>query len=103
MLKKRFPEFLKGNSIKWNFTKFLIDRDGRIVKRYEPTTEPFAMSKDIEKLLEISKHNDIPVMDKFETDVTNKKIYTGEGDEEVLNCEGKPCNFVYDDKKIEKE
>lgn len=103
MLKKRFPEFLKGNSIKWNFTKFLIDRDGRIVKRYEPTTEPFAMSKDIEKLLELSKHNNIPVMDKFETDVNNKKIYTGKDDEEVLNCEGKPCNFVYDDKTIEKE
>jgi len=103
MLKKRFPEFLKGNSIKWNFTKFLIDRDGRIVKRYEPTTEPFAMSKDIEKLLELSKPNNIPVMDKFETDVNNKKIYTGEDDEEVLNCEGKPCNFVYNDEKIEKE
>jgi len=42
-------------------------------------------------------------MDKFETDVNNKKIYTGEDDEEVLNCEGKPCNFVYDDKTIEKE
>ena len=35
------------------------------------------MSKDIEKLLELSKHNDIPVMDKFQTDANNKKIYTG--------------------------
>ncbi|MCB2293554.1 hypothetical protein LGK95_08470 [Clostridium algoriphilum] len=30
-------------------------------------------------------------------DVNTKKIYTGENDEEVLNCEGNPCNFVYDE------
>ena len=35
--------------------------------------------------------------DKKESDVNSKKIYTGDNDEEVLNCEGKPCNFVYDD------
>jgi len=35
-------------------------------------------------------------------DVNNKKLYTGENDEEVLNCEGNPCNFVYDDIESEK-
>jgi len=89
MLKERFPEFLKGDSVKWNFTKFLIDTDGNIIERYEPTTQPESISTDIEKLLVKSNENDI----------SNKKIYTGENDEEVLNCEGKPCNFVYNDKK----
>lgn len=51
VLKERFPEFLEGDSIKWNFTKFLIDRSGKVVQRYEPTTLPSAMQADIEKLL----------------------------------------------------
>lgn len=38
-------------AIKWNFTKFLIDRQGRVVKRYAPTDKPEAIAKDIEKLL----------------------------------------------------
>jgi glutathione peroxidase len=38
-------------AIKWNFTKFLIDRKGRVVKRYAPTDKPEAIAKDIEKLL----------------------------------------------------
>ncbi|MBU3092118.1 glutathione peroxidase [Clostridium sp. CM028] len=95
ILYKRFPEFLEGDSVKWNFTKFLIGRDGNVVGRYEPTIEPAAMSTDIEKLL---AENDISEIDKSEVDVDNKKIYTGKDDEEVLNCEGKPCNFVYNDK-----
>ena len=33
-----------------------------------------------------------------EKDIGTKKLFTAENDEEVLNCEGKPCNFVYDDK-----
>lgn len=37
--------------------------------------------------------------DKQESDVNSKDIYTGDNDEEVLNCEGKPCNFVCDDVK----
>lgn len=51
VLQQRFPEFLEGDSIKWNFTKFLIDRSGNVVGRYEPTTLPSAMQNDIEKLL----------------------------------------------------
>lgn len=38
-------------AIKWNFTKFLIDRQGRVVKRYAPTDKPEAIAKDIEALL----------------------------------------------------
>lgn len=40
-----------GDDIKWNFTKFLIDRNGNVVKRYAPTTNPVKMKKDIEKVL----------------------------------------------------
>ena len=42
---------LLGSAIKWNFTKFLIDRSGRVVKRYAPTTTPDSLKKDIEALL----------------------------------------------------
>ena len=50
-LKKNYPEYLEDDGIKWNFTKFLIDREGNVVERYEPTTSPSAMSAAIEKLL----------------------------------------------------
>lgn len=43
--------YFKDDEIKWNFTKFLIDRDGNVSGRYEPTTSPVAMRGDIEKLL----------------------------------------------------
>jgi glutathione peroxidase len=42
---------LLGSAIKWNFTKFLIDREGNIVKRYAPKTEPEEMTEKIEELL----------------------------------------------------
>ena len=51
VLKKNFPEYLEGDGIKWNFTKFLIDREGNVVKRFEPTKEPAAIAADIEALL----------------------------------------------------
>lgn len=38
-------------SIKWNFTKFLIDREGRVISRFAPTTKPEALTSAIEKLL----------------------------------------------------
>lgn len=41
----------KDSDIKWNFTKFLISRDGNTVKRYAPTTEPESFEKDIESML----------------------------------------------------
>lgn len=42
---------LLGGIIKWNFTKFLIDREGNVVNRYAPTTKPEKTKADIEKLL----------------------------------------------------
>jgi len=50
-LKKEKPGLLGSEAIKWNFTKFLVDRDGRVVERYAPNTEPAAIAGDIEKLL----------------------------------------------------
>jgi len=38
-----------GNFVKWNFTKFLVDKNGQPVARYSPTTEPFAIEKDLPK------------------------------------------------------
>ena len=43
---------LLGSRIKWNFTKFLVDRRGRVVKRYGPTTAPEKITADIEAALE---------------------------------------------------
>lgn len=40
-----------GNDIKWNFTKFLINREGKVVERYAPVTKPEKIEKDILKLL----------------------------------------------------
>lgn len=40
-----------GSAIKWNFTKFLIDRDGNVIRRYAPTVVPEKIKNDIEKLL----------------------------------------------------
>ena len=39
--------------IKWNFTKFLIDRNGNVIKRYSPTTSPLKIKEDIEKILSL--------------------------------------------------
>lgn len=49
-LKEAAPGILGSEVIKWNFTKFLIGRDGSVVERYAPTTEPADISSDIEKL-----------------------------------------------------
>jgi glutathione peroxidase len=50
-LKKAAPGLFGTEGIKWNFTKFLIDRDGQVVERYAPTTKPADIAEDIEKLL----------------------------------------------------
>ena len=50
-LKSAAPGVLGTQLIKWNFTKFLVDRDGVVLKRYAPTTEPAAIMADIEKRL----------------------------------------------------
>jgi len=50
-LKHAAPGVLGTERIKWNFTKFLVNRDGDVVKRYAPQTKPEAIAADIEKLL----------------------------------------------------
>ena len=50
-LKSAAPGLMGTEAIKWNFTKFLVRKDGRVYKRYAPQTEPKELMKDIEKLL----------------------------------------------------
>lgn len=40
-----------GSKIKWNFTKFLVDEQGKVLKRYSPTTKPESIEKDIQRLV----------------------------------------------------
>ncbi|MBT4521291.1 MAG: glutathione peroxidase [Halieaceae bacterium] len=51
-LKKEAPGAMGSRGIKWNFTKFLIDSSGEVVKRYAPTTKPADIARDIKKLLD---------------------------------------------------
>jgi glutathione peroxidase len=50
-LKKEARGVLGTEAIKWNFTKFLIDRDGRVVRRYAPTDTPKSIEKDLAAVL----------------------------------------------------
>ena len=50
-LKAAAPGVMGSKGIKWNFTKFLVDRTGKPVARYAPTTKPEALTADIERLL----------------------------------------------------
>jgi glutathione peroxidase len=50
-LKAQAPGVLGTEGIKWNFTKFLVGRDGQVLKRYAPTDTPEALRADIEKAL----------------------------------------------------
>jgi glutathione peroxidase len=50
-LSKEAPGLLGSKAIKWNFTKFLVGKDGAVLKRYAPTDTPESLAKDIEKAL----------------------------------------------------
>ena len=50
-LKEQAPGVLGSKRIKWNFTKFLVNQEGEVVKRYAPSTKPEAIASDIEALL----------------------------------------------------
>ena len=50
-LKSAKPGLLGSEAIKWNFTKFLVDRKGNVVERYAPNAEPASLAGDIEKVL----------------------------------------------------
>lgn len=51
MLSKADPDYAKSSDIKWNFTKFLIDREGNVVARFEPTKNMAIVEEAVEKLL----------------------------------------------------
>lgn len=51
-LKETAPGMLGTEMIKWNFTKFLIGRDGQVIKRYAPQDEPQKIAEDIQKALD---------------------------------------------------
>ena len=51
MMEKQDPDFRQKPDIKWNFTKFLIDKKGRVVKRYEPTAPMSEVEADVARLL----------------------------------------------------
>jgi glutathione peroxidase len=50
-LKNAAPGILGSKSIKWNFTKFLVDKQGKVLKRYSPTTKPADIASDIAAIL----------------------------------------------------
>jgi glutathione peroxidase len=50
-LKREAPGLFGTQAIKWNFTKFLVDRTGRVVRRYAPSDKPETLAKDIEAVL----------------------------------------------------
>ena len=50
-LKKEAPGLLGSEAVKWNFTKFLVDRNGKVVRRYAPAQTPDEIAPDIEALL----------------------------------------------------
>lgn len=50
-LEENYPQWVVGDAIKWNFTKFLIGRTGKVIHRFEPFEEPETFKKEIETLL----------------------------------------------------
>jgi len=50
-LKEQAPGILGSKAIKWNFTKFLVDRNGKVISRFSPQTNPSELREEIEKLI----------------------------------------------------
>ncbi|MBP1903981.1 glutathione peroxidase-family protein [Paenibacillus turicensis] len=50
-LNEKYPDIYKDDGIKWNVTKFLIDQNGQVHRRFETTIEPFEIEPDIKSLL----------------------------------------------------
>jgi glutathione peroxidase len=51
LFKKLYKDGCDDNQIKWNFTKFLVDKNGNVVNRYEPVIKPQMIASALEKLL----------------------------------------------------
>ncbi|RFU65466.1 glutathione peroxidase [Peribacillus glennii] len=52
-LTENAPGVMGSKAIKWNFTKFLVDKEGNVVRRYAPQTKPFEIENDIKELLKL--------------------------------------------------
>ena len=60
MLERTHPDYQSTSDIKWNFTKFLIDRDGNVVERFEPTTDMYEVEQKDQRIIvgdEIMRYN----------------------------------------------
>jgi glutathione peroxidase len=53
-LKSKAPGIMGSEAIKWNFTKFLVDREGKVIQRYAPQTTPEQIDEDIAKALKVN-------------------------------------------------
>jgi len=62
------------DAIKWNFTKFLIDKNGQAVKRYATTTNPLAMEDDLLKYFEMEADPDVDVSPLASPDAANNNV-----------------------------
>lgn len=51
MFERSNPDYAASPDIKWNFTKFLIDREGKVVERFEPTNDLYVVEDKIKELL----------------------------------------------------
>jgi Glutathione peroxidase len=51
MMERENPDYASSSDIKWNFTKFLIDKKGNVVERFEPTTDMFYVEEKVKELL----------------------------------------------------
>jgi len=51
-VRAKHPEWIGGDEVKWNFTKFLVGPDGEVIRRYEPTVTPDRIRPDLEALLD---------------------------------------------------
>ncbi|MEK3936162.1 glutathione peroxidase [Sporosarcina sp. FSL W7-1349] len=50
-LQEEYPDYLIGRNIRWNFTKFLVDANGKVIKRFEPTDSALDIEEEIERVL----------------------------------------------------
>jgi len=73
-LRSKCKGILGTTIIPWNFSKFLLDRDGLPIKRYNPPTEPFAIENDILALLKQKPNGDTPVNKEFDDDIVWKGL-----------------------------
>ena len=51
MLERTHPDYKETSDVKWNFTKFLVDREGNVVARFEPTADMESVEKAVKNLL----------------------------------------------------